>query len=857
MPPEPFSPYAPDAPWPTMRGDVRNAGTMRLPVCGPPAQARRWTVGGAIFSTPVIGPGERVFVGSSDGTFLALDARTGEEVWRFAAQGVVDSAACLGPDGTVYVPSGDGRVYALGPDGKEKWRYDLVVERRRFTASTIYWWEGNVALGPDGHLYGGNDDFRLHSLTTDGVLRWASLTGLQIWGAPAFDAAGRVFVSSFDMHLHAFDTKTGRTLWRRFLGDFLASSPAVDPEGRVFVGAFDGAIHAVDGATGQPLWKTPTRGHVYASAAITPDGGVCIGGIDGMIRLLDRSTGEQRWIFPAGAPVRASASVGPDPEGRDAYLLYIGDSDGVIRALSPDGACRWALSADGGASKGRACFSGVNASVALGVSGFCVPTAGGEIFFLPYDAGLRGELPEGLARGAPQHDAFVPLTPSGIPRDDDPVALRPGEILSVRCLGADTVASAEASAAGWPVHALVSPDRSVVHLVPQSIDAPGSTEAMLRVTTTSGAVRAWTRTIQVTGGVGKGDWTGSVRIDEIAVHAPAIVATFDQIGLASLSMDLRIIRRDSATGNIAAWGVQRFGMDADGHALGVPVPRRLLFAFQGIERDGALLLQSARCHFEITAFPVPLSRLRLTMRRGNKGPEGVSFLAEADREDVLGESRRWWARVLWPRPGSLARAPVRLLREGRRALGLVRSWFPRRILPRDFVDLCIAVSRCTRMVWTFLRRKSWRTWGLLDDRLAFCGAGTFRAVDLPALAPAPIRLESLDFDAARRRVVARFSGGTEPLRRAIVPGIALLDRETLVPLPIPYSTHTAEEIDPATRLPRIVTLDIPGDVHVEGRALVAVALLDLEPCGEIVIDAVKLPPWTFSSELRWMLGMRR
>jgi eukaryotic-like serine/threonine-protein kinase len=75
-------------------------------------------------SSPAVVEG-RVFVGSRDGGLYALDARSGDRLWRATHRGswVVGSPAAK--DGTVYVGSSDGQfIQAVDiATGNEKWRY--------------------------------------------------------------------------------------------------------------------------------------------------------------------------------------------------------------------------------------------------------------------------------------------------------------------------------------------------------------------------------------------------------------------------------------------------------------------------------------------------------------------------------------------------------------------------------------------------------------------------------------------------------------------------------------------------------------------------------------------------------------
>ena len=73
--------------------------------------------GRGVFSTPVLGPDEAVYVGSADTSFYALD-RDGERRWRFRTGGIIDAAATLGVRGTgggfpITFGSGDETLYQL------------------------------------------------------------------------------------------------------------------------------------------------------------------------------------------------------------------------------------------------------------------------------------------------------------------------------------------------------------------------------------------------------------------------------------------------------------------------------------------------------------------------------------------------------------------------------------------------------------------------------------------------------------------------------------------------------------------------------------------------------------------------
>ena len=357
---------------------------MHTPELRQDLSVRCYSTNHAIFSTPVIDAKENIYVGSANCYFYAINPINDTISWKFETTGVIDSAACLDTDQNIYIPSGDASLYKLSNTGKREWVFDLLQQNySRF--STIYWWEGNVAIGPNEFVYAGNDDFYLYALTPDGHVQWRFPTGLQIWSVPAFNN-GLVYFTSFDMCVYALDQDTGRLKWKRRLDNFIASSPAIGEDGTVYVSTFGGSIFSLDGQTGKVVWQTKTAGSMYASPAIAPDGSVFIGSGDYSVYCLEAATGVVRWTLPVDSAVWSSMAIGSDPEKQEQYLVYVGTSGGLVMALAPNGRVRWTY---------RVCTQKdtqipvINASIALGKSGLVVATIAGDVIYIPYDAYTR------------------------------------------------------------------------------------------------------------------------------------------------------------------------------------------------------------------------------------------------------------------------------------------------------------------------------------------------------------------------------------------------------------------------------------------------------------------------------------
>jgi len=149
----------------------------------------------------------KVFFGTTEGVFYALDAGTGAELWRYEVGWPIVATAAFA-DGKVVFTCQDKHVYCLSGEG--------------------------------------------------GQLAWKFRTGAGIWTAPAI-RDGRVFVTSRDCGAYALDLATGKQIWKADTSGPILTTPAV-AGGKVFLGSEDCCAYAFDARTGKQLWKTPLPG---------------------------------------------------------------------------------------------------------------------------------------------------------------------------------------------------------------------------------------------------------------------------------------------------------------------------------------------------------------------------------------------------------------------------------------------------------------------------------------------------------------------------------------------------------------------------------------------------------------------
>jgi outer membrane protein assembly factor BamB len=368
-----------------MRQNTSNTGRRSTfhPTLATAPKASSTTTGGLIFSTPVIDENEIIYVGSSDHIVRAYNPFTKKVEWEFTTNEVIDSAGALHPNGTIIIPSGDGTIYCLNKSGNKLWSFDVTKNRTpdQFSFATSYWWEGNIAIDPEGNIYAGNDDFFLYCLTPDGNLKWKFRTGLFIWASVVFSEPGMVYASSFDGVIYAIARSTGKLAWKTDTKNPIISSPTVY-KNTLFQCTLGGTLLALHISTGKITWSEKIPSHVYASPLITEDGHIITASSDGNIIAFDIETKQQTWSWDDFSVIRSSPVAGPDPEGICPYLIYCGNADGHLFALTPDGTLRYRLHTAPKTENPQKFV--INASLAVGNYGIAAPV-GKYIYYIPFD----------------------------------------------------------------------------------------------------------------------------------------------------------------------------------------------------------------------------------------------------------------------------------------------------------------------------------------------------------------------------------------------------------------------------------------------------------------------------------------
>ena len=112
------------------------------------------------------------------------------------------------------------------------------------------------------------------------------------------------------------------------------SSPAVSPDGRsVAIGSWDHHLYSVDARNGTRRWRVKTGGPIESCATFTRDNKVIIPSYDHNVWCVDGDTGRVQWTFDAGAWMAGAPLLDDDAPGGGGGVVYVGATDGFLRAL--------------------------------------------------------------------------------------------------------------------------------------------------------------------------------------------------------------------------------------------------------------------------------------------------------------------------------------------------------------------------------------------------------------------------------------------------------------------------------------------------------------------------------------------
>lgn len=279
-----------------------------------PDGSRKWAYlmsGYGTNSAPTIATDGTIYVGD-DLNYVHAVSPAGTRKWRALLRGIIQSSAAVAADGTVYIRSDDNILHALAAEnGIEKWSYRMGTPKAPTFTSPV--------VGSDGTIYCAGGDSRLYAITPNGTQKWSFGTDF-IFASPALGADGTIYFGVLAPTRRFYALRSDGTLkWEFIAGDSVSSSAAIGTDGTLYFGCNDRKLYAV-AADGQLRWTFETGDAIRGtSPLIASDGSIYTGSSDGKVYCVE-SGGTLRRTYSTANEIRSSPIL---HNGR----LYLSSSD--------------------------------------------------------------------------------------------------------------------------------------------------------------------------------------------------------------------------------------------------------------------------------------------------------------------------------------------------------------------------------------------------------------------------------------------------------------------------------------------------------------------------------------------------
>ena len=266
----------------------------------------------------------RVFLTSGFGFAAALDAETGEELWRTDIGAPVRTPPTAFRE-KVYFTTNTNEFVALEQStGEKAWTYQSFEENARFLSAASPAAAGDLVVAPfsSGEIVAFLAETG-RAVWSETLARQARLTALatlnDIAGSPVIDR-GLIYVVSHGGRLAAIDIRTGDISWEASIASLQMPWVAGD---FIFVVSVDGEVACVSRNEGAILWvaqlpryknEKKKKGRISWAGPVLAGGNLILISSEGQFAKIEPTTGEIVDIEKVGdgsvvAPVVANENV--------------------------------------------------------------------------------------------------------------------------------------------------------------------------------------------------------------------------------------------------------------------------------------------------------------------------------------------------------------------------------------------------------------------------------------------------------------------------------------------------------------------------------------------------------------------
>jgi outer membrane protein assembly factor BamB len=287
---------------------------------GPTSPSLLWKsyLSDSISSSVAVADG-MVLVGTVGGRFYALEMATGQVIWSFFVGSPIYSSPAVQNGIVVFGSAEPGRIYALDQySGTVRWMYEIPSGQAVLSSPTI---ENNKVFITSSDAY-----LRAFDLFGGSLIKELHVGG-DVQSSPAI-AEGKIF--ALGNSVNAFDEQNGTVLWTFHTDWPIFFSSAAVYDGVVYVGAGnDDSVYALNATTGIQIWRFKTGGW-FSSPAVDADANIVVAGCrDARIYCLDKKYGLLKWEY-----LTENSNHMSSPTISANGLVYVGSLDSRLYCLN-------------------------------------------------------------------------------------------------------------------------------------------------------------------------------------------------------------------------------------------------------------------------------------------------------------------------------------------------------------------------------------------------------------------------------------------------------------------------------------------------------------------------------------------
>ncbi|MET0404501.1 MAG: PQQ-binding-like beta-propeller repeat protein [Cystobacter sp.] len=281
---------------------------------------------GTLFYAGATVEDDTVYVPGTDGRLHALDARTGQVRWKYAAEEALSTAPVIAGELVLVASQSDTLFAVKRATGELAWLY----RRDPPSGFTIHRTSTPAVRGQS--VWVGFSDGSLVSLdVTDGSVRWekslaasGTLQFMDVDTSPVLDASGRVYAASYSGGLYALDAETGDVVWNTVAAGFTS----LMVHGDVVIATGDDRLDAYLADNGRLIWSRPLDERAGLDAVLAK--GMILVPAQRALLFVDPRTGRSRVAWNPGKGISAPPRI----VGNRAYVL---SNNGYLYSLRLDG----------------------------------------------------------------------------------------------------------------------------------------------------------------------------------------------------------------------------------------------------------------------------------------------------------------------------------------------------------------------------------------------------------------------------------------------------------------------------------------------------------------------------------------